>query len=167
MPAAVLPEAPAVTSISLSELIEKHRQEHIRANAWSTSTQNDYKSIGKVLVQMLGDVPIHTLGFEEFRLYKEALQGMPPRFVSTPQYEGMDAKDVIALNLPSDKTISSKSISKNFAYVKSPVDVKQVVAYFELTVVFHHLLILSKRPQLSPPFFNSVRREVKQRIGSP
>ena len=48
-----------------------------------------------------------------------------------------------------------------------PVDVKQVVAYFELTVVFHHLLILSKRPQLSPPFFNSVRREVKQRIGSP
>ena len=112
-------EEPAVTSISLSELIEKHRQEHIRANAWSTSTQNDYKSIGKVLVQMLGDVPVHTLGFEEFRLYKEALQGMPPRFVSMPQYEGMDAKDVIALNIPSDKTISSKSISKNFAYVKS------------------------------------------------
>ncbi len=119
MPAVALPEAPVVTSISLSELIEKHRQEHIRANAWSTSTQNDYKSIGKVLVQMLGDVPIHTLGFEEFRLYKEALQGMPPRFISTPQYEGMDAKDVIALNIPSDKTISSKSISKNFAYVKS------------------------------------------------
>ncbi|MCP3876483.1 MAG: site-specific integrase [Desulfobacteraceae bacterium] len=106
-------------SILLSEMIEKHQKENIRAGAWSTSTKNDYKSIGKVLVTLLKDPQVHTLGFDEFRHYKEAMQCLPPRFLSTSKYHGMSASDIIKLDLPSDQTISTQSINKNFAYTKS------------------------------------------------
>ncbi|MCG8683424.1 MAG: site-specific integrase [Desulfobacterales bacterium] len=106
-------------SILLADLIQKHQQENIRSDAWSTSTQNDYKSIGKVLVRLLGDVPVHTLSFDEFREYKEAMQCLPPRFISTLKYSKMRAGDVIKLNMPQEKTISVQSINKNFAYTKS------------------------------------------------
>ena len=106
-------------SILLEDLIRKHQQENIRAGAWSTSTQGDYKTIGKVLVRLLGNVPVDTLGVDEFREYKEAMQCLPPRFLGTGKYNDMKAGDVIKLNTAPEKCISVQSINKNFAYTKS------------------------------------------------
>ncbi len=103
-------------SVSLAELINIYTSEN--ESVWSRSTRGDYSTISRVLMRIIpADIQVNVVDKAVMRLYRETLQCLPPRFLTTKKYDGMTAEDIKALGLGPDEIISSQSVNKHLSFV--------------------------------------------------
>lgn len=97
---------------SLSTLISDYSQEKIRSGIWSLRTREDNHYIGELLVKILGDVCVASIGFEEARNFKKILMALPAHMTKNEQYKGMSIEEIVA-TAPT-QTMSITTINRAF-----------------------------------------------------
>ena len=106
--------------VYLTDLIDKYCAEKAREKAWVPGTTKDFRSILNRLVEILGNIPVGTIGFDQARFYKETLMALPPNMDRQQLYRGRSIPEVISMR-PTE-TISVSTLNKNLSVVSSCFD---------------------------------------------
>ena len=105
-------EDPCVT---LAELINIYMTEN--KGVWSRSTNNDYSTISRTMMRIIpADMGVHQVNKAVMRMYRETLQCLPLRFLTTKKYDGMTAEDIKALGLDPGQTVSPQTVNKHLSF---------------------------------------------------
>lgn len=104
-------------SVKLSILIGDYSQEKIRSGIWSQRTQDDNTYIGELMVKILGDVGVASIGFEEARYFKKILMALPSHMTKNEQYKGMSIDEIVA-SAPT-QTMSITTINRALSVASS------------------------------------------------
>jgi integrase len=96
--------------IPLSKMIEEYCAEKKREGSWTPKTEAENRAIYNLLIRIIDDVPIDTIGHEQAREYKKTLQLLPPNINKKAQYRPMSIAEIIKTN-PGGMSIST--INKN------------------------------------------------------
>lgn len=83
--------------VYLTAMIDKYCAEKAREKAWVAGTTEDFRIIFNRLVEILGDIPVSTIGFDQARFYKNTMMALPPNMTKQPLYRGKSIKEVISM----------------------------------------------------------------------
>ncbi len=89
--------------VYLTAMIEKYCAEKAREKAWVAETTEEFRGILNRLVEILGDIPVGTIGFDQARYYKETMMALPPNMNKRLPYRGKSIPEVISMR--PEKTI--------------------------------------------------------------
>lgn len=101
----------------LSMLIGDYSQEKMRSGVWSQRTQDDNTYIGELMIKILGDVGVASIGFEETRHFKKTLMALPAHMTKNEQYKGMSIEEIVA-SVPT-QTMSITTINRALGVASS------------------------------------------------
>lgn len=104
-------------SIPLSELIEKCCTEKERMGAWSPKSTDEFKGIFNLLVSILGDIPVESIGIDQARNFKDILFLLPPNLKTSPLYRSKSIDHILAMK--PKKVMAINTIRKKIATVNS------------------------------------------------
>jgi integrase len=95
---------------SLEMLIQKYAAEQKKSGAWRTKTELEVQSSLGLLVEFLGNLPVHSIDHAMMRSYKEALMRLPANIRKSPAYRDKSIDEILQLNV--DQTMSTTTINK-------------------------------------------------------
>jgi len=72
--------AQELENIKLSKVIKKCVQEHRRLDAWTEKTAEENQGIFQIVVDILRNPPIETIGRKEVQTVKQVFLGLPPNY---------------------------------------------------------------------------------------
>lgn len=103
--------------VYLSALIDKYCAEKALEKAWVAETTEDFRGIFNRLVEILGDIPVNTIGYDQSRFYKNTMMALPPNMNKQQLYRGRSIPEVISMR--PTKTISVNTLNRNISVVSS------------------------------------------------
>jgi len=107
-------------SIPLSQLIEEHFNERLRAGRWSPRTIKEYKNGFRVLREFLGaDTPVNRINHQDMQNYKRMLLHLPANFSKSKKWKEMTLKDVMTLKLDKKELLSVSAINRYLMNAKA------------------------------------------------
>ncbi len=90
--------APEPPGPRLSLVIDEYSQEHISLKKWRGKTIEENRTVFKLLVQILGDVPFDSLNHADLRRYKQTLLKLPPNMNKVARYRDKTIPEILAMN---------------------------------------------------------------------
>lgn len=103
--------------VYLTALIDKYCADKAFEKAWVAETTEEFRGIFNRLVEILGDIPVGTIGFSQAQVFKNTLRALPPNMNKQKLYRGKSIKDVISMR-PA-KTLGISTLNKNLGVVSS------------------------------------------------
>lgn len=103
--------------VYLTAMIDKYCAEKALEKAWVAETTEEFRGILNRLVEILGDIPVGTIAFEQARHFKTILMALPPNMNKQSLYRGKSIKEVISMR--PTKTIGVSTINKNICVISS------------------------------------------------
>jgi integrase len=100
----------------LSEVIEAHKAENLKAGNWKPRTITEYENCANLLIKALGDIPITTVSPKTVREYKVKLQVLPC-YMNSRQLQGKTLDQITSLSKDMKK-MSVKTINKYLGFLK-------------------------------------------------
>lgn len=116
-PVTVAP-SPASTSAKLDKVASKYRAEKIMAKAWSEKTAAEHEALHALLVQILGNVDIATIGHKEARRVKEALLALPAN-MTKGRYAGKSVRQLLQANVPDTDRMHPRTVNEKLQRASS------------------------------------------------
>ena len=118
-PATVAP-SPASTSASakLDKVAAKYRAEKIMAQAWSEKTAAEHEALHALLVQIVGNVDMATIGHQQARRVKETLLALPAN-MTKGRYTGKSVKQIIAMGVPDTDRMHPRTVNEKLQRTSS------------------------------------------------
>ena len=112
--ATVHPSAAAKTEkVMLSQVIEAFCDSRIAEKKWSAKTEAENRAIYALWLDIAGDQPIETYGYEQHRDYKSRLMKLPPNINKKPACKGKSIDQIIAMKLsPMNVTTANKNLGR-------------------------------------------------------
>lgn len=110
-------EANETPPILLSELIDKFLSEKTRDKSWTENTRKEVESIFSLVIKIIQDVPVGSIGHKQARDLKETLLKLPKNMDKSPPYRSKTIEEVLRMN-PSG-TMSVKTINKKIGLLSS------------------------------------------------
>lgn len=108
---------------SIREELEKYSNLKRLNNHWSIRTKNDYESVFKTFVEIIGNKLVKDITMEDIELYSEKIINLPSNRNKNPVFSGLTANDAIALNIERGaKVISYKTKQKYLERLNGPFD---------------------------------------------
>lgn len=104
-------------SLLLSELIEKFCDEKIRLGAWTPKSIHEFKGIFNLLMEVMQDVPVHTIQLEQARNYKDILLKLPPNRKTSPLYRTKTIEQILSTH--PEKVLSDSTVKKSINTVNT------------------------------------------------
>jgi integrase len=101
---------PPGTGERLSEVIEKFAEERRRAGVWKPKSEVEIMTSLRLLVEVLGDVPVTDINNVSLRRFKETLMELPPNVRKNPAYRDKSIAEVIASGVT--KRMNTSTINK-------------------------------------------------------
>ena len=98
---------PQVPSETFSAILQKFWNEN--EETWSHATKHDYRTCQRILLQIVGDVPISAIDSQTMREYKEKVAKLP-KFLNRKRYQGKSIDDILSMGITD--TISRKTANK-------------------------------------------------------
>ncbi|MDZ4057756.1 MAG: site-specific integrase [Polynucleobacter sp.] len=108
------PPTPAKTEkVMLSSVIEAFCGSRIAEKNWSAKTEAENRAIYALWLDIVGDQPIETYGYEQHRDYKTRLMKLPPNINKKPVCKGKSIDQIIAMKLPPmNVTTANKNLGR-------------------------------------------------------
>jgi hypothetical protein len=105
--------------VLLSTLIDQYCAEQEQAGNWQkTSMEN--RAIFRLFLDIVGDIPVSTIGYPTMRGYKEILLKLPPNLNKDKRYRGKPLAEV--LSMPDVEPMSTTTISKHLIRISTITD---------------------------------------------
>ncbi|MDD2499609.1 MAG: site-specific integrase [Geobacter sp.] len=104
----------AVPASLLSYVIDQYCGEMVLGGNWTAKTEQEYRHIYKVLVEVINDRPINTVGYRDAQFFKKSLTCLPSNMSKKPLYRDKTIKDILMMKIPKEDLLS---ISKVNAYI--------------------------------------------------
>lgn len=98
-------------SIPLSKIIEEYCEEKRAGGSWKRKTDKENSAIYRLLVSMVGDIPIRTLDKSVAREVKKMLQALPPNMNKVAMYRNKTVQDIVSME--PKKKLSVTSVNKH------------------------------------------------------
>jgi integrase len=117
VPKAPTIKPPPIQTIVLDALLEEYVAEKVREESWTPKTQLESEGAFNLLVQIIGNVSVNTIGFEQARDYQNVLKKLPPNLKKSPLYRSKSIEEIIALK-PS-KLMEINTINKHVSRVSA------------------------------------------------
>lgn len=105
------------TSILLSELISKFLTEKARDKSWSENTKNESQSIFDLIVKIIQDVPVSSIGNSQANDLKQTLLKLPKNMDKSPLYRSKTIEEIIGMK-PKD-ILSVRTVNKKLGLISS------------------------------------------------
>jgi integrase len=154
---------PEPEPVDLGPILSEFITEHHAANpGWSQATLKEYESCAKVVLKILGDVPVGTLDRPTMVNYRKTLMNVPTYWVSRH-------KDIPASKLPIKgvETIKKQTVEKNLAYVSGLIRAIVDTGYLqEITMPVTPLNMADDSIDVLP-FDNAMVRTIMAQTESP
>jgi integrase len=100
----------------LSHVINKYRDEKMTEN-WTAGTLKEFDGMFGYVTEILGDLPINTIGYPEAERLKETLLKLPPSRKTSPLYRNLSIQQILATR--PKKTLSRKTVNKYLSLVSN------------------------------------------------
>jgi len=97
-------------SILLSELIEEFCEEKVREGSWTEKTEHENRALYSLLLNIVGDVQVDLIGYEQARDYKKSLLKLPPGINKNPLFRSKSIEQIIKMETDG---MSVATINKN------------------------------------------------------
>ncbi len=105
------------TSEPVSKIIEKYAQEYQKAGRWTPKTTEETLTSLKLFIDIVGDVPVHTIDHKVMRHFKDTLILLPPNQNKVRKYRDKSVAEILKMDI--EKTLSVSSIKKIHGRVSS------------------------------------------------
>ena len=79
---------------------------------WKIKTKDDYSSSIKLLIRIIGDIPISSINYETMREYKNTLIKLPPNINKNPRYREKSIEEILSF---SDRPVSINTVNNNLS----------------------------------------------------
>lgn len=107
------PAAAKTEKVMLSSVIEAFCGSRIAEKNWSAKTEAENRAIYALWLDIVGDQPIETYGYEQHRDYKTRLMKLPPNINKKPVCKGKCIDQIIAMKLPPmNVTTANKNLGR-------------------------------------------------------
>lgn len=108
------PAAPAKPSVRLTEAIAEFVAEHDASGHWRPKSRKESEGIYRLLVGILGDVPMSELDYKALSRWRDALLRFPSNYTKRPALRGKTISEIAALSLETeiDDPLSPTSVNK-------------------------------------------------------
>jgi integrase len=107
----------AKAEISVSEFIDKYVQTKIADGKWGKSGISTHENRLANLVDILGDVDVHSITREDMRGLREMLRQLPPNRQRSKKYKGKTVEEILALK--PEKVLSVKTVNITLEAISS------------------------------------------------
>ena len=84
---------------------------------WTEKTAEDYRSAFDLFIEIIGDVPVKSIGFDTIREYKNTLLRLPPYSRQYPKYKEKSFKEILEMDF--EKTLSVTTVNKKLKRISS------------------------------------------------
>lgn len=103
----------------LSEVVQLYCEEHIGLKKWSERTTEQSRKIFELIVDLLGDVPIHQVTKADIRALGAQMLQLPKNM--TKIFPGLTPRQIleVAASQPELPRLQPRSINKNYQYIRS------------------------------------------------
>jgi len=107
------------TSPLLSEVVRLYCEEHVGLRKWSERTADQSRKIFELIVDLLGDRPIHEISKADIRTLGAQMLDLPKNM--TKIFRGLTPRQILAAaaTRPELPRLQPRSINKNYQYVRS------------------------------------------------
>ncbi|MBF0611895.1 MAG: site-specific integrase [Magnetococcales bacterium] len=102
----------------MSSLIETYAEEKKREGSWTPKTEQEARAIFDLLLRIVGDLPVASIGYETARNYKSTLQKLPSSINIRPDTRGKSIKEILSAHLALPK-MAVRTINKHLVIVGS------------------------------------------------
>jgi integrase len=113
--------SPVTTSESpvLTEVIKQYSDEQKRGNRWTEKTTGETQASFALLVEIVGDVPVHTI--TNLRDFKSKLLTLPPNYRKSPKYRNKSITELLSMAEAGkiEKPLSVITINKHITRASS------------------------------------------------
>ncbi|MBU0516832.1 MAG: site-specific integrase [Proteobacteria bacterium] len=116
------PQAPAplvTPAVKLSQALDSYIQDKKRHGQWTGRTEGDLVPMLQLIVDVVGDIDITSLSKEHLRSYKKAVEKLPSRRTVKPKYKDKSLSEILAMNIPDEDKLSTKTVSQYFTVANS------------------------------------------------
>jgi len=101
----------------LSFLIQKYSEEHILAKRWTLRTQNEFKPVFELFLEIVGDIDVKELNQKVIMDYRDKLSNVPVNRNKLKKFKGMSLNEL--LKLKSVKHLHLKTINNSLSLISS------------------------------------------------
>jgi len=101
----------------LSDVFANFVADRAREESWSPKTKESHESTFKMLVQIIGDIPISSLNATHARKFKDTILRLPPNISKNPTYRDMSLQDIA--DSGSTKVISNDTFNSRITRISS------------------------------------------------
>ena len=102
---------PPIQSIVLEALLEEYVDEKVREGSWTEKTTLETRGAFSLLVKIVGNVSVNTIGFQQARDYQNVLKKLPPNLNKSFLFRSKSIDEIIAQK-PA-KLMSTNTINKH------------------------------------------------------
>jgi len=126
-----------------SYVIGKYRDEKMDEN-WTAGTLKEFDGMFGYIVEILGDLPINTIGYPEVERLKETLLKLPPNRKTSPLYRNLSIQQILASK--PQKVLSRKTVNKYLSLMSNFFDFAERYGYAEKNYFGGVSVKIKKRP---------------------
>ncbi len=101
----------------LSEVIEDFLINKEAGRPIRETTKNEYRTTFRDLVFILGDIPVDKVKYDDACNFRDSLKKIPTH--RSHKYPGLDAKQLIDMDLPASECLSNRSISEKLGFART------------------------------------------------
>nr|WP_321466392.1 site-specific integrase [uncultured Desulfobulbus sp.] len=105
-------------SAKLDEVAKKYRDEKVQEGSWRSKTAAEHEALHELLIQVLGNIDVSTIGHKEARQFKETLLKLPAN-MGKGTYAGKTARQILREDIPESARMSTKTINEKIQRVSS------------------------------------------------
>jgi len=114
-PSPVTPKETPEAGPLLSEVIEAHKAENLKAGNWKPRTITEYENCATLLIKALGDISITAVSPQAVREYKVKLQELPC-YMNSREFQGKTLDQIISLSKDRRK-LTVKTVNKYLGFL--------------------------------------------------
>lgn len=102
--------SPAVESAKLDKVAAKYRAEKMKEGSWREKTAADHEAVHSLLIQVLGNVDVSTIGHPQARRFKEVLLSLPSN-MGKGAYAGKSVRQLLQMNIPDSALMHPRTVN--------------------------------------------------------
>ncbi len=128
---------------SLKAVIEEYCEERVKGGNWTEKTTQEYKAQYELLIEVINERPIESVGPDDARYFKKTIQRLPANRKKKPLYRDKSVNELLHMKLPDEDLLSVTKINQCLGRVSSLFTWAQKNAYV-VSNPFHGLKIKKK-----------------------
>lgn len=113
-------------ALPIYELLNKYKAEKVRSGSWSSNTIKLSEDHIRVLIELVGDVPVHQINSTEARLIKEKLQRIPAHAKKKKAYRDLTLRELSSMDIPQTHLMSVTTINMKLSFYSEAFNWAQV-----------------------------------------